>query len=317
MSPECLAAIIDFLKSISITLLLSVVGASVLHWVYQFIKTHWPEAYTSISTDFDQQVRTNPFRSMVLFRGGPVFLIALFVTVLVDRYGGYPWIGAFLLIAIYLAFTTFKAVWETVRHPRPPHWAVLVFYHFVSAITVGIVVLFATTLRQPLENFIPPTKDLLISVWAGLFATAFAAVARTILSPAKLSEAEIIEQLQTDIGKDTWDYVSKVSTDNSEILRAIILAEVQQRPRWFRRLERVKGVFHGPGTYGVAQVAAPKPISDRESIESLGERFSTYSVPKTDGYPDYCRLREDLLAHNPDGPHADRIIDFYRLLTEN
>lgn len=319
MGSEYLATIIDFLTPVGTTILLSAVGAGVLHLIYQSIKTRWPEAYTSISTDFDQQVRTNPLRSMVLFRGGPVFLIALFVTVLVDRYDGYPWASAILLIAIYLTFTTFKAIGETVNNPRPPHWAVLVFYHLMSALVVGIVVLVATALRQPLENFIPPTKDLLIAVWAGLFATVFAAAARTILSPTKLREREIIEQLKNDIGDENWKYISKVSKGNRELrqlLCAIILAEVQQRPRWFRRLERLKGIFYGPGTYGVAQVASPKPIEDRKSIELLAKRFATYSVPTSYNYPDYQQLRKDLLSHNPDGPHADRVIDFHKLLRE-
>ena len=319
MSPECSSTFIDHLQEIGVTILLSAVGASVLHLIYQSIKTRWPEAYTSISTDFDQQVRTNPFRSMVLFRGGPVFLIALFATVLVERYGGYPWASAILLIVIYLTFTTFKAIWETTSRPRPPHWAVLVCYHLASAVVVGLLVLAATALRTPLESFIPPTKDLLIAVWAGLFAMVFAAGARTILSPTKLSEGEILEQLKKDIGDENWKHIAKVAKDNKELrelLSAIILAEAQQRPRWFRRLERIKGIFSSPGTYGVAQVASPQPIEDRESIELLAEKFANYSVPQTYGYPDYQQLRRDLLAHNPDGPHAGRIIEFHKLLNE-
>lgn len=321
MSPACVEALMAFLKPIGITVLLSAVGAVALHSVYKSVKTRWPEAYTSISTDFDQQVRTNPVRSIVLFRGGPVFLITLFVVVLIERYGGYPWAGAALLIVIYLSFTTFKAIWETVSHPRAPHWTILVIYHLAAAIAVGLSVLIATALRQLLGGFIPPTKDLLIAVWAGLFAGVFAVTARAVLSPSKLSSAEIIKQLRTDIREDNWDYISKVPLRDDEVrelLRAVILAEVQQRPRWFRRLERLKGVVWGPGTYGVAQVVASKPITDRRSIELLAERFSTYSIPKVSGaYLDFPQIREDLLEHNFDGPHADRIIEFYSLLTED
>lgn len=320
MNSECLEALTSYLQPIGITFLLAAVGSKVLHLVYKSVQTNWPESYTSISTDFDQQVRTNPLRSVVLFRGGPVFLIALFIAVLLERYGGFPWSGATLLIIIYLAFTTVKAIWETVGHPRPPHWTVLVLYHLTAALVVILAVLFATALRKPLEGFIPPTKDLLIALWAGLFAGIFAATARTLLSAPKLSKVEIIEQLRADAGSDTWNYISEVSNTDSELrdlLRALVLAEVQQRPRWFRRLERVKGIFYGPGTYGVAQVSSPKPINDQKSIELLAKRFSTYSIPKHYGeYPDYQKLRKDLLAHNPDGTHADRIIEFYQALTE-
>lgn len=292
-----------------------------LHLLYRSVKTHWPEAYTSISTDFDQQVRTNPFRSLILFRGGPAFLISLFISVVIDRNDGYPWVGSALLIAIYLTFTTFKAIGEIMRKSRPPHWAVLVLYHCGAAIITSLAIVVATALRNRLESFIPPTKDLLIALWAGIFAAVFATAARSILSPIKLNIAETVEQLRDDIGDENWNDISEATKNHSEmsdLLRAIILAEVQQRPRWFRKLERMKGIVRQPGTYGVAQVASDRPISDRESIKSLAQRFSTYSIPEAyEGYPDYHQLRNDLLEHNPDGPHADRIIDFYKFLSEN
>ena len=47
----------------------------------------------------------------------------------------------------------------------------------------------------------------------------------------------------------------------------MILVESIQRPRWFRCLERLKGLIFRKGTYGLMQVKSPSPIGDRASID--------------------------------------------------
>lgn len=315
MIPDYLALFEEYGKPAAITILLSVTGAICLDLIYKSIKTRWPETYTSLSTDFDKQVRTNPVRSLILFRGMPVFFISLFTAVMAQRSGAYPWITAALLLALYLTPTTFKEIKKTVRLPRPSNWIVLLLYHCGAAAAVVTVVILATGLRTSLEPLIPPTRDILIALWAGLFATLFAAAARASLRPQQLDRREIIDQLKDDIGKANWDYTAVVAGPNLKfcnLLRAILLAEAQQRPRWFRKLERVKGLFYGPGTYGVAQIASSKPVCDRKSIDLLAHLFSDYYFPCRLDSCWYKRLEYDLVRlHNPDPQHARRITEFF------
>lgn len=316
MNPDFLAAIEHQARPAVITLLLSVTGAAILDRLYKAIKTNWPEAYTTISTDFDKQVRTSPIRSLVLFRGVPVFLIALFTVVMAERYGGNSWICATLLAGFYLTPTTLKLIAEIVKPPRDSNWVVMLGYQCGSAVAVVTVVILATSLRASLEVFIPPTKDILIALWAGLFATLFTAAARNSLRPVKLTGAGIVNQLKDDIGAENWAYTAKAAQGNTELkylLRAILLAEAQQRPRWFRRMERIKGLFYRPGTYGVAQVASAKPIGDKESIDILAQRFEGYDFYTDYHTENYGRLKADLYRiHNQDWDHAVRIVDFLR-----
>lgn len=318
MIPDYLAAFEEYGKPGTTTVLLSLAGAICLDLMYKSIKTRWPEAYTSLSTDFDKQVRTNPVRSLFLFRGMPVFLISLFTAVMAERGGAYPWISAALLLAFYLASTTFKNIKNTIKLPRSSNWIVTLLYHCGATTAVVTVVILATALRTSLDPLIPPTKDILIALWAGLFATLFAAVARASLLPEKLDARGVVDQLKSDIGKENWDYAAVVAGTNLQFrnfIRAILLAEAQQRPRWFRRLERVKGLIYRPGTYGVAQVAAAKPISDKESIDLLAQRFSDYCFLYRLDYSWYRQLEYDLIRmHNSDQQHAQRVTEFLSIL---
>ena len=100
--------------------------------------------------------------------------------------------------------------------------------------------------------------------------------------------------------------------------RAIILAESQQRPRWFRKIERIGGSVIGVGTYGVAQVAAPAPISDKESIDELMKWVKGITVQPEEliTYEGQHILKEKLLEHNPDPDHSERIIEFVEMIDE-
>ncbi|WP_146341312.1 hypothetical protein [Nesterenkonia sp. NBAIMH1] len=176
----------------------------------------------------------------------------------------------------------------------------------------------ATFLRGQLAGLIPEIDDILIAVWAGLFASLFLAAARYLMASRPLQADELTEGLVKDIGLDKWEYISQAAKEHGadgDLLRAIILAEVQQRPRWFRRLERAKGLVFRAGTYGIAQIAASKPISDKESVDRLAESFAGYVVPRTgDHWESVAALRERLMRHNPDAAHIDRITLMYELL---
>lgn len=98
---------------------------------------------------------------------------------------------------------------------------------------------------------------------------------------------------------------------------AVVLAEVQQRPRWFRRLERLGGKVLGAGTYGVAQVAADNPITDEESIDILVDRLNTDAVRdallKGPYSLEFEKICQDL---NSDFRHASRIKHFYETIDQ-
>ena len=309
----------EALTNASVTTAFSILGAIALHFIYESIKTRWPDVYTSVTTGLEEQVRSSPVRSLLIFRAAPVFIIVSFNTTLSDRYGGSAIITGIAICSLHLALTNIRAALAVARPPRRYNGTLLLFHHAATFITVIISSALAIYCTKWTDPFIPPTRDLLVATWAGLFASLFATATRALMARKKLSDEAVIEQLVDDIGEDAWSYVSNFkATDPREIriAKAIILAECQQRPRWFRRLERVKGRLWKQGTYGVAQVAADGPITDRESIDRLITRLQGHIDRDPESGENFARLTKSfLLDHNPDRDHAQRIQSFYDTLS--
>ena len=78
---------------------------------------------------------------------------------------------------------------------------------------------------------------------------------------------------------------------DASLVRGIMIAENLQRPRWFRRLERIKG---------------RGPISDEESVRrAVGGRLSGVQVLGADGNVDYTLLTAIAQRWNPDPTFVD------------
>lgn len=297
------------------TIGLALLGVLILKSAYSLIRTSWPETYTDIETRAQEHIRINPIRTYVIFRGGPVFLVSLFISVCTDRADGMTWVGFWLMVVIYLIWTTGRAVSEIFRTPRHPNWTMLLIYHTLSVVVVVISGVLAVLLRSLFAPIIPENQELLVSVWAGVFAALLAVVARQLLAPHRLEGEEVVFALRKDIGSKTWAYLRKQAAGNEDLqnfIIAFVLAESQQRPRWFRRLECIGGRLWGSGTYGVAQIAADHPINDRESIDQLFVKVNNNRVRRALEEGVYSESFNQICADlNNDPSHVGRIQSFY------
>lgn len=297
-------------------------GALALWAIYRWIETEWPRSYTKPETSAESSYKQNPVRAFLFFRGGPVALVSLFLAVILERGGANPWLGVGILCLLHIWTTNFRALVDLLRPPKPYTWVIWTLYHlFTIVIVVGTAVL-VTFFRANLQWMIPGSEELLQAVWAGIFAAIIWSIARSLLSAQKLDGAELVDSLINDMGRKNWELIERLAAKNHTeefLVKAIVLAEVEQRPRWFRRLERLAGSFRKRGTYGPAQVMAPSPISDPESIELLFvniRRGEWSALDEDQGYVEPGALEEVFLAHNQDSGHADRMIYFFRLLEE-
>ena len=297
--------------------MLPTVGLVVLWSIYRKIQTDWPEAYTSVLSTFEERIRRNPIRSYILFRTCPVVLVTLFVAVMLERFHAHVWLGSLILILGHLFLTNGRASFEVLKSPRHPQWVVLILYHGISTFIILFTGLFTVKGRSLLKGLVPPTDQLLIAIWSGLFAAVIITSAKVLITAEKLSEEQDVEQLIQDIGCDVWNYIEVEAGDDKVLLcmlQSTVLEEVRQRPRWFRKLERKKGKLFKKGTYGVAQIAAPQPISDTESIAILAKNFRAQKYP---GRDEICysksiwfnKILEDV--HSQDPEHRRRIIEMF------
>jgi hypothetical protein len=146
------------------------------------------------------------------------------------------------------------------------------------------------------------------------------------MTAKKLQGRELIDSLINDVGKENWDYIEELSrkhgADFERLIKAIILSESEQRPRWFRQLEILKGIIYKPGTYGVAQVRSCHPIGNRRSVEILVDDVAN----NLNNLNAWQKLRENnfyqspvnqvLRLHNDDPGQEKRVIELYRLLKQ-
>lgn len=167
-------------------------------------------------------------------------------------------------------------------------------------------------------GLIPAPRDLTVSLWTAAFAAIGAVALRDILSQEHEEGGLLLDEAREAVGVCLWRYTAQMAESHGSdvnLMHAIVGAEAIQRPGWFRRIERVKGRVFPSGTYGVAQVYANHPISDRASIDKLCEAFSDYTVARhRDGAIDWERLSGRLSRHNSGDAFIDSAISLYRML---
>lgn len=306
-------------RSALLTGVLALLGVLLLKSTYSLIDTKWPEAYASVDTHVNVHIRTNPIRTYLFFRGGPVFIIATFISVSLDRTHGWIWAGFWIMIIVYLGLTTGRAIRDMFRPPRHPNWTMLAVFHALSVFVVVSIGLLAVQLRSLFEPIIPEGQELLIAIWAGVFATMMASVARSMLTPQRAEGFDVVRSIKRDIGSKAWQYMVNSAPHQGKFLSlamAVVLAESQQRPRWFRKLERIGGKFRGAGTYGIAQVAADGPLTDEKSIDLMFQRLDTPAVHSALAESESTfEVYEISLSWNDDDSHAIRIMRFYEQVT--
>lgn len=302
------------------TVALALMGSFILSAVYRLIADDWPEIYTDTRSRVEDGLKRKPLSAYLLFRTGPVFVVAIFVSVILDRVGGSAWWGFWLMIAFYLSTTHGRAAAGVYQNRHHPNWIVLLSYHVFNSCVVVVVGTLGVLLRSLFAPLIPLGRELSISIWAGIFTAVIAMLVRELFSPRERDSAVVISKLKRDIGGRAWSHVEKLGQESEVLMNfvyAVVLAEAQQRPRWFRKLERIGGKVWKRGTYGVAQVLANAPMSDEESIDSLVSRIDVAQLEAaveqgifSDEFHAIC------LELNRDLAHVDRIGAFYQVLQE-
>jgi hypothetical protein len=103
-----------------------------------------------------------------------------------------------------------------------------------------------------------------------------------------------------------------------------MIVENLQRPKWFRRLETLKGSVLKAGTYGIMQVRSDDPLTDEESVgKAVAERLKglhvrelayDYEDGSSQSYPDSDHVKEIAMAYNPSEAFAALVVDAFTTL---
>ena len=300
------------------TVVLAIFGVALLNAIYGFFRSEWPESYTSLDNRIEHQYRSNPVRTIVGFRGLPVGLTVMLISEMMDRAEGDTIVGTTGMIACYLLLTSGRAIHDVLKKPRHPNFKFIVLHHFGQTLIVVLFAWFGLIGHDLWGSWIPRGEEFAIAVLAGAFASVMAIWARSWLAAVKMPFPELVQELKDDIGVDQLNYafIRSGNIDRSGnlgcLVQAILLAEAQQRPAWFRKLETFIGKLGRPGTFGVAQVSSDRPISDEQSIDLLiqqltaGAGFEFQDMDLHSG-----EVRDLLKDHNPDQEHVERILTYF------
>lgn len=163
----------------------------------------------------------------------------------------------------------------------------------------------------------PTPRDIMLALWIGVIAAVVGAVIQRVSSQAGGVD-ETVAHAKRDVGTELWQRIDVAASANDcdgDLLRAIVCAEVSQRPKWFRRLERVKGVFVPAGSYGPAQMTASRPVDDVASIDRLATSFAGFYPPRNSN----GAIREGLLGsaldrHNRSAAFQRDVIEVFNHL---
>lgn len=293
----------------------ALVAALVLALFYYAVRSEWPKNYSTLGSTLELRVRGSLVRYL-LFRALPGYVAALFVAVFVARHGGEPLRAVGVFAALHLLFTNGRAILRLLlgREGRDRRGSLAVFY-LLTAVLIAVAALLGYFTHGALDGLVPASSEFVHALWTGLFAAIVAVVALRVTEHRALPAPDLNSVIK-DVGAYNWDYAETVAEAcdcDPAVLRAVVAAESVQRPRWMRTLENVKGRVVGPGTYGVAQVAARSPMGDRESLDKLAQSFRGYYPEHhpEHGYVLRERLAAKLEMHNRSSAFVEQALEFY------
>lgn len=308
----------DYLTSeIYRSLAIGLIASILLRMFYLAVSSEWPRHYSAAKTVLESHSRSNMLRYVAL-RVAPVYIFAILCAIVATRIHGRPELAVFSLTALHLNSTSIRALYKLYKYERSSATAAVLGYHAVSIIGIVAIAIFALFSFASFERFVPSSTDATNALWTAALAALMAAGLKRAMHFENADGSEFLERLRDDIGAQSWafcDAAAETHRTDADFLRAILLAEVQQRPRWVRKVENSFGKFYGPGTYGVAQMHAGGPIDDFHSITLLAESYAGFR-PRASQNGDMQRLRtaSALERHNSSSVFVDNCLAFYEEL---
>lgn len=235
-----------------------------------------------------------------MFRTVPVFFTVSFVVVTSSEWNRDPWVAGGMTAGTCLALSYLPTL-ARARSRGAVGRRTLMFWFVSSVLTLGASVA-AVSLRAQTAGLVPSGREMVTAVWLAAFigVVSFRSAQRLSVNrdPANLLRRSRLE-LEQVLVNAAEAHCAKFDA-SFHLVIAIMVYENVQRPRWFRRLERLVGkVTRAGGTYGVMQVRSSRPIDDQTSIEIAAERLAgTAMRPNENGWDYRQRLLQAVSNYN-------------------
>ncbi|MGD8151221.1 hypothetical protein [Ornithinimicrobium sp. Y1694] len=126
----------------------------------------------------------------------------------------------------------------------------------------------------------PSIEDFRAAIWTAAVAAVLGASFLRVTSQVHGDHhGPDLDWIRNDVGRALWEKIPQIAVKyhaDPHLVQAVVAAEVMQRPRWLRRIER-----RWPRTksFGVAQVSSDRKLTDTESVTLLSQRLADVQVP--------------------------------------
>lgn len=264
------------------------------------------------ANDFTGQYISSSLLAYTLYRTLPMFAVAFFAAGSLRNAGHVDTWVPLGIATTHVVWTNGVAIWN--RRSELGFATVWVF-----GVISGVFVIGAGTFGGMVARFdgasalLPDVDEIATTLWtAGIAAILGAYLLRITNRPRK----DPYDSSRASISDDLWEYAREQANANQAdpaVVKAIMVAENLQRPRWLRRIESLKAKLGMDGTYGIMQVGFKEAINDRVSIRKACQSHLSNAQPTRtrSGYAQPESIRDIALAHNPDPKFAELVTVIY------
>lgn len=252
------------------SVVLGLFGGVTLVSLYGLIRSDWPQLYTYNRTPLERTIRQTAFRYF-LFRTIPPAVVFSAVAVSADRLVIDGRVSVAACVLYFIARSSFQAAAVAVKHRT--RMLSTCAMQLVSATWITILGLIAFCQKGHIQGLIPSPSAFVEAGWAAMFVAVVFYACQNLMRASSPSCDDMIAMAKKDIGDVAWAhalYASMAVRVPACILLALMVAESVQRPRWFRRLERLASrmLFNRVEfTQGVTQEKSASTLSDEQAID--------------------------------------------------
>lgn len=280
-------------------------GTLTLILLYQHIRVSWPMSYFGPQETLAQYLSSGGL-SYFLFRFVPPYLVFLLIGLYADDPNG----SIVFTAIVYSILSTLLSVRSSRRGEDGSVRLTAQRISVLVSIIIGIAACAALSIWT--APMVGPAAPPLADIVANLIAAVVAAVLAVSYVLGTRYDAAT---RMTELSDDVVVQIRATALDNcvdQRLALAIAYVENVQRPRWFRRLERMTCRLNPGGSYGLFQVKGHGAVDDMSSCRiALGALRGTY--PLLDSYGRGMAWSVALCAerHNPDARFAQMVVEVY------
>ncbi|WP_199040039.1 hypothetical protein [Glycomyces salinus] len=307
------------MTDISMTVGIVLAGLILLRIFYKAIEINWPINYITLNDSIDL-IASRSIWKYFGFTLVPVYLVALLLAVNAGRIGLPSLVVGISIATIHALTHQGRGLLGTIRRFQGRIAEAQSFWVYITLIPAMIFSGFAAGswgVPTRLDFMIPEPDEFFKALWTTALIAVFGAyLVKKYKRAQKIDDVALISmrEVSENLSNLAYERAAEYRTEH-RLVQAILYTENLQRPRWFRRIEHIKGWFFKSGTYGIMQVKAPGPISDEESIEiAIRDHLAGANVRTVDGFPDREQLREILHAYNSNPKFVDAAEAMYDFL---